>query len=112
SKVMAQQSAVKVEKTDNTPKAADAAPQEKKPQLSYAEQREQQKMQKRARKKVEDAEAEIARLEAAIADAEQQMADGRTDNEILETHASLNKKLENAMSVWELASEEYESLQS
>ena len=112
SKGMAQQSAVKVEKTDNTPKAADAAPQEKKPQLSYAEQREQQKMQKRARKKVEDAEAEIARLEAAIADAEQQMADGRTDNEILETHASLNKKLENAMSVWELASEEYESLQS
>ena len=111
-KGMAQQSAVKVEKTDNTPKAADAAPQEKKPQLSYAEQREQQKMQKRARKKVEDAEAEIARLEAAIADAEQQMADGRTDNEILETHASLNKKLENAMSVWELASEEYESLQS
>ena len=112
SKGMAQQSAVKVEKTDNTPKAADEAPQEKKPQLSYAEQREQQKMQKRARKKVEDAEAEIARLEAAIADAEQQMADGRTDNEILETHASLNKKLENAMSVWELASEEYESLQS
>ena len=112
SKGMAHQSAVKVEKTDNTPKAADAAPQEKKPQLSYAEQREQQKMQKRARKKVEDAEAEIARLEAAIADAEQQMADGRTDNEILETHASLNKKLENAMSVWELASEEYESLQS
>ena len=112
SKGMAQQSAVKVEKTDNTPKAADATPQEKKPQLSYAEQREQQKMQKRARKKVEDAEAEIARLEAAIADAEQQMADGRTDNEILETHASLNKKLENAMSVWELASEEYESLQS
>lgn len=84
---------------------------EKKPQLSYAEQREQQKMLKRARKKVEDAEAEIARLEAEIAGVEQQMTDGRTDNEIIEQHSVLNKKLENAMSVWELASEEFESLQ-
>lgn len=81
-----------------------------KPQLSYAEQREQQKMLKRARKKVEDAEAEIARLESEIANVEQQMADGRTDNEIIETHTSLNKKLENAMSMWELASEELEDL--
>ncbi len=110
-KGMAQQP-VKKESAPEHAKTASQVNIENQPKLSYAEQRELQKMQKRARKKVEDAEAEIARLEAAIADAEQQMADGRTDNEIIETHASLNKKLENAMSIWELASEEFESLQS
>lgn len=109
SKALAQQP----QKVDSKPAAAPPAEQRgvKKPQLSYAEQREQQKMLKRARKKVDDAEEEIARLEAAIADVEKQMADGRTDNEIIEQHTSLNKKLENAMSIWELATEEYESLQ-
>jgi hypothetical protein len=32
------------------------------------------------------------------------------DNDIFEQHASMNKQLENAMSMWELATMEYEEL--
>ncbi|MDE7153510.1 MAG: ABC-F family ATP-binding cassette domain-containing protein [Muribaculaceae bacterium] len=112
SKAMAQKPQKVESNQPSTPAPAPEQTGSKKPQMSYAEQREQQKMLKRARKKVEDAEAEIASIEAAIADAEKQMAEGRTDNEIIAQHTSLNKKLENAMSIWELATEEFESLQS
>lgn len=71
---------------------------------SYAEQREHEKMARRARKKVEEAEAEIARIEGLIKETEAEIAGGRTDTEIFDKHSSLNKQLENAMSIWELAS--------
>jgi ATP-binding cassette subfamily F protein 3 len=74
--------------------------------LSYAEQRERDKQLRRLRKKVEDAEAEIARIEQQIKDIEQQIADGVNDPEIYTTHQSMTKQLENAMSMWELASME------
>ncbi len=78
--------------------------------LSYAEQREQAKILRRAEKKVADAEAEIAAIEAEIADVEARIAAGEVDNDIFDKHASLQKKLENAMSLWELATMELDEL--
>lgn len=89
-------------KTEQNP-AAEANPAAQR-KLSYTEQRERQKQLKRLQKKVEEAEAEIARLEGAIAEIEQKLADGDTDPELYTQHANSTKQLENAMSLWELAS--------
>ena len=93
-----------------TPKVtAEPSPaQERK--LSYAEQREHEKNRRRARKKVEDAEAEIARLEAEVKSVEDQLAAGSVDPGIYDRHAQAVKRLENAMSLWEIASMELEQL--
>lgn len=80
--------------------------------LSYAEQREREKIVKRAEKKVAEAEAEISRIETNIAEIESKIAAGEVDNDIFEQHASMNKQLENAMSMWELATMEYEDLKN
>lgn len=78
--------------------------------LSYAEQREHDKLVRKARKKVEEAEAEIARLEQVVADIEAILASGNPPADIYERHASTSKQLENAMSLWELASMELEEI--
>lgn len=80
--------------------------------LSYAEQREREKIVKRAEKKVSEAEAEISRIETNIAEIEGKIAAGEVNNDIFEQHASMNKQLENAMSMWELATMEYEELKN
>ncbi len=87
-----------------------APKQEKRPRLSYAEQREREKTIRRAEKKVAEAEAEIARIEAEIAEIEGKIAAGETTGDIFNQHQAKNKQLENAMSVWELESMELESL--
>ena len=81
-----------------------------KPKLSYAEQREREKALRRARKKVEDAEAEVSRLEAEVKAIEDEMNGGNVSPEIFKRHADATKNLENAMSVWELAVGDAESL--
>ncbi len=78
--------------------------------ISYAEQRERDKMIKRSAKKVEEAEAEITRIEAAIADVEAKIAAGEIEGDIFDRHASLNRDLENAMSLWEVASQDHDNL--
>lgn len=78
--------------------------------LSYAEQREQTKMLRKAEKKVAETEADIAAIEAEIKATEARIAAGDVDNEIFEKHAALQKKQENAMSLWELATIELEEL--
>lgn len=80
------------------------------PRLSYAEQRERDKIIRRAEKKVTEAEAEVSRLEQELADIERLIADGETGNEIFTNHQETSKKLENAMSLWELASMELDEL--
>lgn len=80
--------------------------------LSYAEQKERDKVLKRARKKVEEAEAEVSRLEGVVAAIEAELAAGSSDPDIYERHATAMKQLENAMSMWELASMEAEELNS
>ncbi len=96
-------------KNDETAKASDK-PQQSERRLSYAEQREREKAVKRAAKRVAEAEAEVSRREEEIAAIEAEMAEGRSDSEILGRHAAATKELENAMSVWELAQMELDSL--
>lgn len=78
--------------------------------ISYAEQREKEKMLRRAKKKVADAEEEISRIEGEIADIEADITAGNITSDIYDRHAAKTKQLENAMSLWELASMEYEEL--
>lgn len=95
-----------------TPKAETGAKEASAPKLSYAEQRERDKALRRARKKVEDAEKDVAQREQAIKDLEARMSSGEAlTEEDYALHASLTKQLENAMSLWELASMEYEEMQ-
>ena len=78
--------------------------------ISYAEQREKEKMLRRAKKKVADAEEEISRIEGEIATIEADISAGNVTPDIYDRHAAKTKQLENAMSLWELASMEYEEL--
>ncbi len=77
--------------------------------LSYVEQREREKQIKRLRKKVEEAEAEISRIEEEIAGIESRLSQGESSPELLELYQSSSKRLENAMSIWELASMELDN---
>ena len=88
------------------------SPEPHQAKLSYAEQKERDKMVRRARKKVEEAESAITEIEQQIADIETEMASGVYDAELVERHTSLQKKLENAMSVWELATLELEETEN
>ncbi len=96
---------------DKSATATAEAPKEQR-RLSYAEQREHQKQIKRAEKRVEEAEAEIARFETEIAEIEAKLAAGENDPALYTDHAAKTKQLENAMSLWELASMELEDLRS
>ena len=97
-------------KTQNSIKPTETSDNSKK--LSYAEQREREKAIKRAEKKVSEAEAEISNIETQIAEIEEKIANGEIDNDIFSLHQNMNKKLENAMSMWELASMEYDELKN
>lgn len=77
---------------------------------SYAEQREHDKAVRRARKKVEEAEAEVASREAAVKAIEDELASGSPTPDVYDRHAAAVKALENAMSVWELASLDLDTL--
>ncbi len=91
-------------KTD-TPAESPAAARK----LSYAEQREHEKLVRKARKKVEEAEAEVARMEQEVADIEAIISAGNPPADIYDRHAAATRQLENAMSLWELASLEFEN---
>ena len=93
---------------DTPASTAQATPAQRK--LSYAEQREHEKLVRKARKKVEEAEAEISRLEQEVADIESTIAAGNPPADIYDRHATATKQLENAMSLWELASMELEEI--
>lgn len=80
--------------------------------LSYAEQRERDKVVRKATKKVEEAENEVARREQALADIEAKIAAGEVAPEIFTAHEQAGKDLENAMSLWELAQTELDDLKS
>ena len=94
-------------------KKAEAAAAENKgvSRLSYAEQKEREKNLRRLKKKVEDAEAEISRLEGTVAEIEKEMAAGEFSDDLCQRHAKAQKDLENAMSLWEIASMELDSFQ-
>ncbi len=90
-------------------KAETPAPAPRK--LSYEEKKERDRAVNRAEKKVKDAEAEIAAIEAEIAALEAELASGNPQSpDVYDRHAALGKKLDNAMSLWELASMELDGL--
>lgn len=94
------------EKSAQEQKAANAEARK----LSYAEQREHEKLVRKARKKVEEAEAEVGRLEQEVADIETIISAGDPPADIYDRHAAATKQLENAMSLWELASLELDEI--
>ena len=78
---------------------------------SYFEQKEHDKLVRQARKRVEEFEKQIAELENKVAEIEATLATGNADDpNIFTEHQEANKKLEMAMSEWELASEELERI--
>lgn len=93
-------------------KQADTPSPTKTPQhkMSYAEQKEHEKLIKRARKAVSDAEELISSIESKIAEIEQTMATGEYNAELFDKHAKLQKDLDNAMSQWELASMDLDTI--
>ena len=91
----------------DSPRESAAKPPQK---INYAEQREREKMVKRAAKKVQDAENEITRLESEVADIEAQLAAGNVEGDILDRYSKTKRDLDNVMSVWELASQEHDDL--
>ncbi len=80
--------------------------------LSYAEAKERDRLLKRAQKAVEKAEEDISRLEDELAKTEDKLSQGDSSAETLEQYSSLTKTLENAMSVWEVAQQDYDELKA
>lgn len=78
--------------------------------LSYAEQKEAEKLLRKAQKRVEEAEKEVALLEKRQEEIERRLSEGESSSELLEEYFAIQKKTENAMSVWELASAELENI--
>lgn len=98
-------------KTENTDNESAAKSENSKPQISYQERKERTRMLRKAEKNVADAEAQIALLEEKQTALEGRLANGESDAELLSDYDDTSKKLENAMSVWELAAAELEELQ-
>ena len=68
---------------------------------------------RKAEKEVAKYENEIAEIESKIAEIEDELSKGEAvDSSVYTKHADLQKQLENAMSMWELACEEVEKLRS
>ena len=93
-------------KTENTPTPSAG-------KLSYAEQKEREKIIRKAEKEVTKYEQEISSFEEQIKKIEDELSSGAAvDSSVYDEHASLQKKLENTMSLWEIACEEVEKLKN
>lgn len=90
-------------KNNSAPSAKETA------RMTYAEKKEYEKLIRKAEKKVKEAETEIAGIEAEIKNIEDKLSACENDAELYSKHAELQKKMENAMSLWELASMELET---
>ncbi len=81
--------------------------------LSYMEQKERDKMLRKAQKQIADKETEIQNLEIELAEIEKVIsAGGDIDQSIFQKYSDVQKQLETAMSYWELACQEYEELKN
>ena len=78
---------------------------------NYFEQKEREREIKRRQKRVAACEEDISRIEDEIKEVENCLATGGSlPPDIYDRHAELNKKLENAMSAWEIACSDLEAL--
>ncbi len=78
--------------------------------ISYAEQRERDKILRKAARKVEEAEQAVAAAEKNVADIEAAIAQGQTADDIYNRHAQAVNDLDNTRSLWELAQIELDTL--
>ena len=78
--------------------------------LSYAEKKERERLFRTAENKLAEAEKVVESLEIELSDIEAKLASGTNDNDLFLRHGDVKKKLENAMSEWELAGMELEYL--
>ena len=78
--------------------------------LSYAEKKERERLFRKAEKKLAETEKVVESLEIEVSDIEAKLAYGTNDNDLFLRHGDVKKKLENAMSEWELAGMELEYL--
>lgn len=99
-----------VQPTESVAQAQENKPEQRK--LTYAEQRERDKMLRRAAKKVADAEAVVSEAESALSDIEAKIAAGNVENDIFNEHQAATRRVETAMSLWELASQEFDELKA
>ena len=81
--------------------------------LSYAEQKEREKVIRKAEKEVAKYEEEIASLEEKIQEIEDTLSSGvAVDSSVYDEHAKLQQSLEDVMGKWEQACEELEMLKN
>ena len=79
--------------------------------LTYEERKERERTLRRAQRRVDDCEREIARIEGEIKAIEDALSAGNTaDATIYNRHSQLNGQLEEAMSQWETACIELDEL--
>ena len=95
---------------DEVKPAIDEEKQQRK--LSYAEQKEHEKLLKRALKAIKDAELLVEKLDEEKAELEQKLSEGQSDASLLDRYAQVQKQCEEAMLAWEEAQMEYENLNS
>lgn len=93
---------------DEVKPAIDEEKQQRK--LSYAEQKEHEKLLKRALKAIKDAELLVEKLDEEKAELEQKLSEGQSDASLLDRYAQVQKQSEEAMLAWEEAQMEYENL--
>lgn len=74
--------------------------------LSYAEQKEKEKIKKKAEKAVENAENKITQLENKQAELEARLSVGESDTQLLSDYSQVVEELDVAMQEWENAQEE------
>ena len=85
-------------------------PEVSKSKISYAEQKEREKLLRRLRKAVEEAEKNVSAYETQLAEIEKLIAAGDASAETLDKYNQISKSLENAMSVWELSQTELDNI--
>jgi len=78
--------------------------------LSYADKKERERQLRQAKKRVDEAEAKIEKIEAEKAEVEAKFAQGLTGDDLFKLHADLQRQLDEAMTLWESASLEYEGM--
>ncbi len=100
------------EKKDTANPQKEETPEKETRRISYTEQREREKMIRRAEKKLKDTENRISEIEAEISEIETKIAAGKIEGDIFDRHAALQKKLDYTMSEWELAGEELEQFKN
>lgn len=80
------------------------------PRLNYAQQKERDKLVRRAEKAVKTAEEKIAGAEQQLKEVEDRLSAGESSPEILAEYDRLSRLLETEMSVWEVAQQDLDDL--